>query len=94
MQPKAIACDIHDLIEIICMRRYQVDVLLQDGSQAQGTASNTLVRHGEEFLLLEQADQAAPVLQINLLQVSLIRLLTPGAQPAEIRPNAAPSCQV
>lgn len=94
MQSKAIACDIHDLIEIICMRRYQVEVLLQDGSQAHGTASNTLARHGEEFLLLEQDDKSAPVLQLNLLQVNLIRVLTPGAQPAEIRPNAAPGCQL
>jgi Rho-binding antiterminator len=94
MQPKAIACDIHDLIEIICMRRYQVEVSLHDGGTVRGTASNTLTRQGEEFLLLELPDTATPALQLNLVQISLIRVLTPGAQVVEIRPNAAPGCQL
>lgn len=94
MSPQAIACDIHDLIEMICMRRYQVEVSLNDGGTVRGTANDTLTSQGEEFLLLEQPDQAAPVVQLNLLHVSLIRVLTPGAQPTEIRPNTAPGCRV
>lgn len=94
MPPQAIACDIHDLIEMICMRRYQVEVSLNDGHTVRGTANDTLTSQGEEFLLLEQPDQAAPVVQLNLLHVSLIRVLTPGAQPTEIRPNITPGCRV
>lgn len=94
MPPQVIACDIHDLIEMICMRRYQVEVSLNDGSTVRGTANDTLTSQGQEFLLLEQPDQAEPVAQLNLLHVSLIRVLTPGAQPTEIRPNTAPGCRV
>lgn len=91
MQPQIINCDTHDLIEIICMRRYQVRLQLQDGCWVAGTAHTTLARNGQEYLQLQQPAQ---LLDVALLQIELIQVLTPGADPTEIRPNAAPGCQI
>ncbi|ALZ77284.1 Rho-binding antiterminator [Rheinheimera sp. F8] len=91
MQPHIINCDIHDLIEIICMRNYQIQLDMQDGSTLTGRANTTVSRQGQEYLQLEQTQQ---LVDVALLQIVRIQVLTPGAAPREIRPNAAPGCPI
>ncbi len=38
MNPAILACDLHDHVEIICMRRYPVLIHQLDGSTIQGIA--------------------------------------------------------
>lgn len=91
MQQPIIDCDVHDLIEIICMRRYEVRLLLQNGSTLQGAASNTRASQGTEYLLLQQQQQR---LETPLLEISRIDVLTPGAEIQHITPTASGSCAI
>ncbi len=91
MKQPIIDCDVHDLIEIICMRRYEVRLLLQDGSTLQGVASNTRASQGTEYLLLQQQQQR---LETPLLEISRIDVLTPGAEIQHITPTASGSCAI
>lgn len=91
MKQPIIDCDVHDLIEIICMRRYEVRLFLQDGSTRQGVASTTVARQGTEYLLLQQQQQQ---LEMPLLEISRIDVLTPGAEIQHIIPTASGSCTI
>lgn len=91
MTQPIIDCDVHDLIEIICMRRYEVRLLLQDGSTLQGLASTTVARQGAEYLQLQQQQQTV---ETPLLQISRIDVLTPGADIQQIIPTASGSCAI
>lgn len=91
MTQPIIHCDVHDLIEIICMRRYEVRLSLQDGSTRQGVASTTVARQGAEYLLLQQQQQTV---ETPLLQISCIDVLTPGADIHQIIPTASGSCAI
>ncbi|WP_164852417.1 Rho-binding antiterminator [Rheinheimera riviphila] len=89
MNPVIIACDIHDHVEIICMRRYEVVLHLLNGSLVQGLAKNTRSSAAEEFLLLEQQGEQ---LEVPLLQIQYIEVLTAGAPLAQIWLHPAGSC--
>lgn len=57
MKQPVLACDLHDHVEIICMRRYLVLVHQLDGSTISGIADDTRTTAQEEFLLLEKDGQ-------------------------------------
>ncbi len=67
MSPAILACDLHDHVEIICMRRYPVLIHQLDGSTIQGIASDTPSTAQQEFLLLDKDGQKVeiPLLQIE-----------------------------
>jgi len=58
MEPyRAISCDLHDHLEIACLRRLRLQVELTDGTQVEGRALTTVSTPAkEEFLRLESAD--------------------------------------
>ncbi|EGM77455.1 transcriptional antiterminator [Rheinheimera sp. A13L] len=71
MKQPVLACDLHDHVEIICMRRYLVLVHQLDGSTISGIADDTRTTAQEEFLLLEKDGQkvAIPLMQIERIEV-------------------------
>ena len=58
MEPyRAISCDLHDHLEIACLRRLRLQVELTDGTQVEGRALTTVSTPAkDEFLRLESAD--------------------------------------
>ncbi|MDR6094067.1 Rho-binding antiterminator [Stenotrophomonas sp. SORGH_AS_0321] len=58
MEPyRPISCDLHDHLEIACLRRLRLQVELTDGTQVEGRALTTVSTPSkEEFLRLESAD--------------------------------------
>jgi len=58
MEPyRPISCDLHDHLEIACLRRLCLQVELTDGTQVEGRALTTVSTPAkEEFLRLESAD--------------------------------------
>ncbi len=61
MNPAILACDLHDHVEIICMRRYPVLIHQLDGSTVQGIARDTRSTAQEEFLLLDKDGQKVEI---------------------------------
>lgn len=91
MNPAILACDIHDHVEIICMRRYQVVIHQLDGNRLQGVAHNTRSAAKEEFL---QLDTDGQVVEIPLLQIGHIEVLDANAPQQEIWFRQGGSCAV
>lgn len=91
MSPNVLACDLHDHIEIICMRRYPVLVYQLDGSQIQGIAHDTRSTAQQEFLLLQQQDNRV---EIPLLQIERIEVLDASAPQREIWLQQGGSCAI
>jgi Rho-binding antiterminator len=58
MEPyRPISCDLHDHLEIACLRRLRLQVELTDGTLVEGRALTTVSTPAkEEFLRLESAD--------------------------------------
>lgn len=89
INPAILACDLHDHIEIICMRRYQVELHLLDGTVVTGVAADTRSSGGQEFLQLELQGQAQ---QLPLLQIERIHVLDPQAPLQDIWLQQGGSC--
>ncbi|MBU1618740.1 MAG: Rho-binding antiterminator [Gammaproteobacteria bacterium] len=81
MKQPVLACDLHDHVEIICMRRYQVLIHQLDGSTISGIADDTRTTAQEEFLLLEKDGQKVV---IPLMQIERIEVVDANAPQQEI----------
>ncbi len=81
MNPAILACDLHDHVEIICMRRYPVLIHQLDGSTVQGIARDTRSTAQQEFLLLDKDGQKV---EIPLLQIERIEVLDANAPQQQI----------
>ena len=91
MSPAILACDLHDHIEIICMRRYPVVVHQLDGTEQRGIAHDTRSTAQQEFLLLQQQDNRV---EIPLLQIERIEVLDASAPQREIWLQQGGSCAI
>ena len=91
MSPNVLACDLHDHIEIICMRRYPVVVHQLDGTEQRGIAHDTRSTAQQEFLLLQQQDNRV---EIPLLQIERIKVLDANAPHQEIWLQQGGSCAI
>jgi Rho-binding antiterminator len=91
MSRAIIACDLHDHVEIICMRRYQVKLHLLNDMTMQGVAFDTKSTANEEFLLLQQEGQNT---EIPLLQIKCIEVLDANAPQQQIWLQQGGSCAV
>ncbi len=91
MSPAILACDLHDHVEIICMRLYQVLIHQLDDSTIQGIARDTRSTAQEEFLLLDQDGQKV---EIPLLQIERIEVLDANAPQQEIWLQQGGSCAI
>ncbi|MFC4656478.1 MULTISPECIES: Rho-binding antiterminator [Rheinheimera] len=89
INPAILACDLHDHIEIICMRRYPVELHLLDGTVLTGIAADTRSSGGQEFLQLESQGQLQ---QIPLLQIERIHILDNQAPLQDIWLQQGGSC--
>ncbi|WP_433770582.1 Rho-binding antiterminator [Pseudomonas putida] len=64
-------CDLHDYLEIACLRGYRLDVELKDGARLVARALTTRTASSkEEFLLLETADGQQEVRLDQLLAIT------------------------
>jgi Rho-binding antiterminator len=64
-------CDLHDYLEIACLRGYRLDVELKDGARLQAKALTTRTASSkEEFLCLETADGQQEVRLDQLLAIT------------------------
>lgn len=70
---KPINCGHYDILEVICMDSYEVDVFTQAGKQT-GIAKDLEKREGGEFLLLESADESITAIRAD--QINKIDVLT------------------
>lgn len=91
MNPPILACDLHDHIEIICMRRYAVVVHQLDGTQLHGIAHDTRSTAGQEFLQLQQDNGR---LEIPLLQIDYIEVQDDKAPLQYISLQQGGSCAI
>ena len=91
MNPAILAFDLHDHVEIICMRRYPVLIHQLDGSTIQGIARDTRSTAQEEFLLLDKDGQKV---EIPLLQIERIEVLDANAPQQEIWLQQGGSCAI
>lgn len=70
-----ISCDRHDYIEIACMYRLEVELVLKDGSQMVATPVDTLFNaQKEECISLTFADKSSKELVLD--QLVSMRALT------------------
>ena len=90
MSPNVLACDLHDHIEIICMRRYPVVVHQLDGTEQRGIAHDTRSTAQQEFLLLQQQDNRV---EIPLLQIERIEVLDASAPQQHISLQQQGGCK-
>ncbi len=91
MSPAILACDLHDHVEIICMRRYPVLIHQLDGSTIEGIASDTRSTAQQEFLLLDKDGQKV---EIPLLQIERIEVLDANAPQQQIWLQQGGSCAI
>jgi Rho-binding antiterminator len=91
MSTAILACDLHDHVEIICMRRYSILIHQLDGSTIRGIARDTRSSAKEEFLLLDNDGQKV---EIPLLQIERIEVLDANAPQREIWLQQGGSCAI
>lgn len=91
MNPASIGCELHDHVEIICMRRYPVLIHQLDGSTIQGIARDTRSSAQQEFLVL---DKDGEKLEIPLLQIERVEVLDASAPQKEIWLRQGGSCAI
>ncbi|MBY0419951.1 MAG: Rho-binding antiterminator, partial [Pararheinheimera sp.] len=84
-------CELHDHVEIICMRRYPVLIHQLDGSTIQGIARDTRSSEQQEFLVL---DKDGEKLEIPLLQIERVEVLDASAPQKEIWLRQGGSCAI
>lgn len=89
MNRTIIACDIHDHVEIICMRRYPVILHLLDHTKVCGVACDTRSTAQQEYLLLEQHGLN---IEVPLLDIEHIEVLADNAPQQQIWLKQTGSC--
>lgn len=75
-------CDLHDYLEIACLKGYRLNIVLVDGSEFVARAVNTRASNKEEFLIVERAsDQGLP--ELCEIRLDRIRRISPVDGQAE-----------
>ncbi len=73
-----IACDLHDHLEVACLYRYDLEVMLRDGSVTEGTAVTTRTAPDKvEYLVVEQGGERR---EVPMHEIARIDVSTPGAR--------------
>ncbi len=91
MSRSILACELHDHVEIICLRQYPVLVYLLDGSTIKCIARDTRSTAQEEFLLL---DKDGKNVEIPLLHIERIEVLDATAPRQQIWLQQSGNCTV
>jgi Rho-binding antiterminator len=81
-QNNPISCDLHDYIEVACMRNYRVELVLKGGEVIEGKALDVITSpEKQEFLIIDIGGEKQ---QIELNQLHKMIALTPNASFNEV----------
>lgn len=73
----SVDCNVFDYVEVACLYRYPVRLHLTDGGQLDGTAVDTRVGNGAEFLVL---DVGGGQEQVRLDRIAALETRIEGAK--------------
>ncbi|MBK6618807.1 MAG: Rho-binding antiterminator [Nitrosomonas sp.] len=82
MTNELISCELHDYIEVVCMYRYQIRLVLKDDSTIEGKARDILTTPDKKEFLLLEADGGSQ--QIELTKLRKLEVLSPNPQFREV----------
>ncbi|MBX3616772.1 Rho-binding antiterminator [Nitrosomonas sp.] len=81
MSNTVIDCELHDFVEVACMYRYQLKLILKDGQVIEGTAIDIVnTPEKRECLVIENDDRH----QVDLMLLAKMQVLTPNAKFQEV----------
>lgn len=81
-QNTCISCDLHDYVEVACMRNYRVELVLKGGEVLEGKALDVIPSlEKREFLVIDNGGQKQ---EVELTQLHKMIALTPHASFNEV----------
>ncbi|MBY0474671.1 MAG: Rho-binding antiterminator [Nitrosomonas sp.] len=81
MTENAISCEQHDFVEVACMYRYRLQLVLKNRQMIEGTAIDIVNSPEKQECLVIENDSR---LQIELTQLAKMAVLTPNAKFREV----------
>lgn len=72
-----ISCDLHDKVEIACMFRYPVNVVLKTGFKLTGTAVDTQSNDAHEECIKLDIDKDSVLVELNSIRKVEVRVDNP-----------------
>jgi Rho-binding antiterminator len=81
MGKDVIPCELHDFVEVACMYRYQLKLILKNGEVIEGKAVDILSVDQQELLVVDAGGEKK---QIDLMALSKMQVLTPSAKFSEV----------
>lgn len=81
MTEDTISCELHDFVEVACMYRYQLKLILKNEQMIEGTAIDIVNTPEKQECLIIDNDSR---MQIELTQLVRIEVLTPNAKFREV----------
>ena len=79
---RPVGCDLHDYLEIACLKGYQLNIVLTDGTAFVAKAVNTKATNGEEFLMVESGSEPE-LMERSEIRLDRIRSISPVDSGAE-----------
>ncbi|MCL2915562.1 Rho-binding antiterminator [Shewanella corallii] len=77
-----INCEVHDVLELACIYRIEVQLTLSDGTSISGIASTTRTgQNKHEYLVIEHTD--GPV-EVDMESIKMMRALTRNPHFTEV----------
>lgn len=81
MTQDAISCELHDFVEVACMYRYQLKLILKNNQVIEGKAIDIVNSpEGQECLVIDSDSRQ----QIELTRLTRMEVLTPNAKFSEV----------
>ncbi|WP_293007105.1 Rho-binding antiterminator [Nitrosomonas sp.] len=81
MTEDIISCEQHDFVEVACMYRYRLKLVLKNKQMIEGTAIDIVNSSEKQEYLVIDSDSR---LQIELTQLAKMEVLTPNAKFSEV----------
>ena len=75
MESKPIACELHDYIEIACMYRYPVLLILDSGEEIKGIATDTSTKKDKTEYLVLLDEKSKEKIEIELTKLIKMKSL-------------------
>jgi Rho-binding antiterminator len=77
-----ISCDLHDYVEVACLRHYRLELVLKGGEVLEGKALDVMTSPDKrEFLVIDNGGQKQ---EVELTQLHKMIALTPNASFNEV----------
>ncbi|MBX9894781.1 MULTISPECIES: Rho-binding antiterminator [unclassified Nitrosomonas] len=81
MSNTVIDCELHDFVEVACMYRYQLKLILKDGQVIEGKAVDIASTPDKRECLIVENDTQQ---QVDLMSLAKMEVLTPNAKFSEV----------